>query len=125
MARRTPSVASESAALDRLRGHRVRADRARGLGADLEVFMKGVRRVSLQCERAAVAWGELVPGDVSAGTRVVDLKAGALVVQARSASDRHRADRWLRSGGLAALRERAGAPIRRVRFDLVATGWDR
>lgn len=118
------SVASESAALDRLRGHRVRPDRATRLGGDLASLMRGVRRLTLQGERAARAWNGLVPPAVARGTRVVDLRAGALVVEVRSSADRHLADRWVRSGGLAALRAAGKAPIQRVRFDLNPTGWD-
>lgn len=122
--RRERPIGAEAAALDRLRGHRVRADRGRGLGDELASFVKGVKKLSGQAQRAADAWAAAAPDAVAASTRVVDLKAGALRVAVRSAADRHAADRWLRAGGLADLRAIARAPITRVRFDLDSAGWD-
>jgi hypothetical protein len=116
--------AADAAALERLRTHRVRADRARGLGEELTAFVRGVRKVSAQAGRAGEAWGVVAPDAVAASTRVTELRAGTLVVEARSAADRHAADRWLRSGGLAELRANARAPITRVRFVLRDDGWD-
>ncbi|MCC5822930.1 MAG: hypothetical protein LAT64_04605 [Phycisphaerales bacterium] len=122
--RRERPIGAEAAALERLRGHRVRADRGRGLGDELASFVKGVKKLSDQAQRAADAWAAAAPDAVAASTRVVDLKAGALRVVARSAADRHAADRWLRGGGLDELRAIAHAPISRVRFELDAGGWD-
>lgn len=121
--RRERPVQAEAASLERLRGNRVRGDRGRGLGDDLTAFVKGIKKISGQAERAAGAWGAAAPDQVRATTRVTDLKAGTLVVAVRSASDRHAADRWVRGGGLADLRAIAKAPITRVRFVLTNTGW--
>ncbi len=117
------SIQAQSAALDRLREHRVRAERARGLGDELATFVQGIRKRSAQAQRAADAWAAAAPDAVAASTRVLDLKAGTLSVAARSAADRHAADRWLRGGGLEDLRAIAKAPITRVRFTLDADGW--
>ncbi len=120
---RKKPVGLEAAALDRLRGHRVRADRGRALGDELVSFVKGIKKLSDQARRATDAWATAAPDAVAASTRVVDLKAGTLTVAARSAADRHAADRWLRGGGLGDLRAIARAPITRVRFGLDAEGW--
>lgn len=116
-------MGAEAAALERLRGHRVRAERGRGIGDELAAFVKGIKKLSDQAQRAADAWAAAAPDAVAASTRVVDLKAGTLSVAARSAADRHAADRWLRGGGLADLRAMAKAPITRVKFGLDAEGW--
>jgi hypothetical protein len=88
-------------------------------------MVKGIKKISDQARRATDAWAAAAPDAVVATTRVADLKSGTLVVEVRSASDRHAADRWLRGGGLADLRAIAKAPIMRVRFVLDASGWDR
>ena len=97
---------AEAASLERLRGNRVRADRGRGLGDELTAFVKGIKKISGQAERAAGAWGAAAPD-----------------VAVRSAADRHAADRWVRGGGLADLKAIAKAPITRVRFVLTDAGW--
>ena len=122
--RRDRPVGAEAAALERLRGHRVRAERGRGLGDELAAFVKGIKKLSGQAQRAAEAWAAAAPDTVVASTRVVDLKAGTLSVAVRSAADRHAADRWLRGGGLEDLRAIAKAPITRVKFGLDAEGWN-
>ena len=123
MTRDRANIGAEAAALERLRGHRVRGERGRGIGDELAAFVKGIKKLSDQAQRAADAWAAAAPDAVAASTRVVDLKAGTLSVAARSAADRHAADRWLRGGGLADLRAIAKAPITRVKFGLDAEGW--
>ena len=114
---------AEAASLERLRGNRVRSDRARGMDDELNAFVKGLKKISGQAARAAGAWDAAAPDAVRATTRVTDLKAGTLVVAVRSAAERHAADRWVRSGGLGDLRAIAKAPITRVRFVLTEAGW--
>lgn len=116
-------IGAEAAALERLRGHRVRAERGRALGEELVAFVKGVKKISAQAQRAADAWAAAAPDTVAASTRVVELKGGTLSVAVRSAADRHAADRWLRAGGLEDLRAIAKSPITRVKFGLDADGW--
>lgn len=116
-------VGADAAALERLRGHRVFSDRGRGVGPELESFLKGLKKVNAQAARVGEAWEAAAPDAVRVGTRVADLKAGVLVVEVRSASDRHLADRWLRSGGLGELRALARSPVSRVKFVLSAAGW--
>lgn len=123
MGRREKPVGLDAAALDRLRGHRVRAERGRALTDELTSFVKGIKKLSDQARRAADAWAAAAPDAVAASTRVVDLKAGTLAVAVRSSADRHAADRWLRGSGLADLRAIAKAPITRVKFMLDAEGW--
>jgi len=117
---RSKPIRAQSAALDRLRSHRVYAERGRGLGVELHAFVKGVKKMSAQASRASEAWAAAAPDAVAAVSRVKDLRSGVLVVSVPSAADRHAADRWLRTGGLGELRGLAKAPISRVRFDLGA-----
>lgn len=107
--------------LEGLRARRNRPERGRGVAEDMASLLKGIKRVSAQASRAGEAWGVAAPDGVAASTRVTDLKGGVLHVAVRTAADRHRADRWLRSGGLAELRALAKAPISRVRFQLDAS----
>ncbi len=117
-------VGADAAALERLRGHRVRPERGRGVGEELERLVKSVRKLSAQASRASEAWAAAAPDEVAANCRVTDLRAGTLSVACRSASDRHNADRWLRSGGLDDLRAIARAPVSRVRFTLSSDAWE-
>jgi hypothetical protein len=112
---------ARAAALERLRGYRVRAERGRGVGPEIEAFVRSLKKVSAQASRASEAWETAAPDGVRAATGVVDLKGGTLIVRVRSAADRHRADRWVRGGGLTELRALARAPITRVRFVLDAS----
>lgn len=118
------SDGARNAALDRLRAGRVRPDRATGIGDDLAAFLKGLKKVSAQAARAGEAWETAAPDGVRATTRVVDLRAGTLVVEVRSAADRHVADHWVRAAGLAEVRALGRTPITRVRFVLVPDGWE-
>ena len=119
-AQRDDRATRDAAMLDRLRTNRVRPDRGRGLEAELTAFVKGVKKMSAQASRAGEAWAVAAPDAVAAVSRVKDLQGGVLVVSVASAADRHAADRWLRTGGLAELRTLAKAPITRVRFELGA-----
>lgn len=114
----TPGSTRESAALDRLRTNRVRPERGRGLEVELAAFVKGVKKMSGQASRAGEAWAAAAPDAVARVSRVKDLRGGTLTVGIVSSADRHAADRWLRTGGLAELRRLARAPISRVKFDL-------
>jgi len=64
------------------------------------------------------AWTDLVPARLRARCRLVRLQRGVLDVAAGDASGRYEFDRWMRSGGLAALRDAATAPINRVRVSI-------
>lgn len=117
-------VGADAAALERLRAHRVRPERGRGVGEELERLVKSVRKLSAQAERASGAWAAAAPDGVAANCRVTDLRAGTLSVACRSAADRHAADRWLRAGGLDDLRAIAKAPVSKVRFTLASGTWE-
>lgn len=112
------STRQQVAFLDQLRTNRVRPERGRGLENDVLAFVKGVKKMSGQASRAGEAWSAAAPDAVARVSRVKDLRGGTLTVGIASSADRHAADRWLRTGGLAELRHLARAPISRVRFDL-------
>lgn len=100
--------------LERARRYRVKADRASGLGADIEALRRAVRRRSGAEEAAQRAWEAVRPGGVD-GVAVVGLRRGVLELRAPDAGVRYRLDRWLRSGGERRLLVEARAPIAGVR----------
>ncbi|MEX0877050.1 MAG: DciA family protein [Phycisphaerales bacterium] len=100
--------------LDRLRGYRVRPDRARTLEDDLKRTIGSIKKVS-KAESAAIdAWNTAAPDELTAHCRVSGLRAGKLVVLVPGAPQRYIAQRWLSSGGLAELQTLARVPIRGV-----------
>ena len=64
----------------------------------------------------SAAWVELVPAELAAGAELVGQRSGVLTVRVTDASARFGLDRWLRNGGLAALRARSPSALRSVRF---------
>lgn len=112
----TPGQTPPRDALDRLRGLRVRPDRARSLGDDLRMQIGSIKKIS-HAESAAIdAWNTVVPDDVAPHCSASGMKAGKLVVEVPSAAARFMADRWLRSGGLVELKALARVPIRGIEF---------
>jgi Dna[CI] antecedent, DciA len=104
--------------LDRLRGLRVRPDRARGLAGELEVQMKSMKKISDSESAALDAWGTVVPDAIGDCCSVGGLKAGKLVVMVENASQRHVVDRWLASGGFRTFQALARVPIRGIELKI-------
>ncbi len=97
--------------LERLRLFRQRPDRARGLGDDLAIEMRAMRKISAGEQAARDAWSTVVPDAIGDCTQVGGLRAGKLIVLVPSSAHRHVVDRWLGSGGLHALQGLARVPI--------------
>lgn len=87
------------------------ADDARRVGAMASRSFKDMGAV-------AEAWADLVPGRLRERCRLMRLQRGVLEVAAGDAAGRYEFDRWMRGGGLAALRDAATAPINRVRVTI-------
>jgi len=105
-------------ALEALRGHRVRRDRARSVGDDCARLMSTLTRVSAEFEHAQRAWDAAAPGELRPLAWVRASRRGRVELGVCDASARHRVERWLRAGGLDAMRDIAGGPIASVRTRL-------
>jgi len=104
-----------AASLERLRGHRNRADRAAGLGAETGAAAKAVKSRARVVGGVAAAWGVCVPDELRGACELVGCTNGVVTVRAADAAARYRLDRWLRGGGERVLRETAEAAVKRVR----------
>ncbi len=107
--------------LDRLRGLRVRPERARSLGEDLRAQIGSIRKVSATESAAIEAWNIVAPDELTAHCVASEMRAGKLVVLVPNAASRYVAQRWLGGGGLAELQVLARVPIRGVEFRMSAT----
>ena len=101
-------------ALDRLRGYRVRPDRARSIEDEINRQIGDIKKISRTESAAIDAWNTAAPDEVTEHCRVGGMKAGKLIVLAPGSAQRYLADRWLRSGGLGELQALARVPIRGV-----------
>lgn len=108
--------------IQRLRRHRARPERATALGGLLASEAETLGRLRKRLGGAGRAWAACCPESLAGLTTPVGLSGGVLRVAARDASARYRVDRWLRGGGLSALRRASSAPISRVRVEIGATG---
>lgn len=104
--------------LDRLRQLRVRPDRARGLGADMEMQLKTLRKVSRTESALIAAWNTAAPDSLASRCTPKGVKAGRLEMLVPDSSARYELDRWLRSGGQQELSALAKVPIRGVRVQI-------
>ena len=115
---RTSKEALQARALDRLRGNRVRPDRARNLHDDMQLQMKRVTKVTRAESALHQAWAAAAPDHLATTCTPIGLKAGRLEIAVPNASVKFQADRWLKGGGLAELSALAKTPIRGVRLQL-------
>ncbi|MEZ6163597.1 MAG: DciA family protein [Phycisphaerales bacterium] len=106
--------------LDRLRSMRVRPERARDLGSDMQMQMKALRKVSRAEASLQRAWEAAAPDELVKHCTLAGIRAGKVIVHVPDAPTRYRAQQWLRSGGLGELSALAKLPIRGVQFQLVA-----
>lgn len=109
-------MAKSSPSLRRLRELRVPREREAGLGAQVEQIRTELTRRQRGGGKAAAAWEVVVPDALREVSDVVGLSRGVLTIRARHAAARFEVDRFLRSGGEAALSRAAGVAIRRVKI---------
>lgn len=110
--------------LDRLRGHRVYADRARSIVDDIASEMRTMKKVSKNESAATQAWTTVVPDLINDCSQIAGLKAGKLIVHVPSAAHRHVVDRWLKSGGFREFQALARVPIQGVTLKINAPHTD-
>lgn len=101
--------------LERLRGHRVRADRDMTVAAEVERLRRTVRKRTAAEEAAAQAWAAVVPDEFAGACEFVEFKRKTLTVRARDAGVRYRVERWLSAGGEKTIAGVARAPVGRVK----------
>ncbi|TVQ64383.1 MAG: DUF721 domain-containing protein [Phycisphaerales bacterium] len=109
-------------ALDRLRAHRVRADKDVSMRSLLEREAVELRRTQKRLGNAAAVWAETCPPDLLGHTSLAGLLRGVLTIRVRDASTRYELDRMLRSGGEAAMVRRLNAPVRKVKLVVAPPG---
>mgnify|MGYP001822866991 CR=1 FL=1 len=108
--------------LARLRGFRVRADRAQGVGEDCGMLMRSLKKVSRDQSKIVEAWEAGAPDDVRGIAWVHGLKGGKLEIGVEHAAGRYLVDRWMRGGGLEMLRELGKVRIQSVVLRIGARG---
>lgn len=77
---------------------------ASGLEASVAGVLRELRAAHRQAESAAEAWRTVVPAAVAALVASAESGGGVLKLKPKASTGRFVIDRWLRSGGLAALR---------------------
>ncbi|MCZ7634461.1 MAG: DciA family protein [Phycisphaerales bacterium] len=108
--RRAGHAAGEIARLQKFRAVR---EPGVAIGAAARAVAEGLERERRLTGGLAGAWAALCPPELAGRSRVVRFVGGVVTVEVTDGATRFRVDRWLRSGGRAALQDRAGG-IRRV-----------
>lgn len=103
------------AAVERVRGYRVRAEKDVGVGGEIERVVGGVKRVARAVGGVERAWEESVPRAIGERARPEGLRAGVLTIRAEDSSTRSAVSVWLRSGGETVLKRACGATVKRIR----------
>jgi hypothetical protein len=102
--------------LDTLRRHRgVRAGPPT-LGDEIKRQAAALGRQHRSLHGLGAAWGEVVPPEIGGTVQIQSLRRGVLTVKATDSAGAYVLDRWLRSGGLEALRARAATALARVKI---------
>ena len=107
MAQRLPS-------LKQLRSWRVYAGRDVTIGPHVRAAVRDAAATRKQSDGATVAWERTAPANLRRACEVRVTAAGTLMIKAASASARFQTDRWLKSGGEAALR---ASGVKRVKVE--------
>ena len=107
--------------LSRLRGFRVRPDRAVAIGGLVDVVRREAARNRRQAGSFVEAWESVIPSPLVETTRVKGLRGGVARVGVRDAAARYELDAGLRGGWLGELRLACGQPVRSVRLEIDAS----
>lgn len=117
------AISAQTAELERVRANRAQRPRDVTLGNVLESELRRFRQAERSAVNAMGAWEQLLrnaglPDELHARTKVVSFRFGILTVRVPDASTKYTMDRFLRSGGEAALARLASATLRRVKLVL-------
>lgn len=104
--------------LARIRGLRNRPERDLTIGAAVDQVEREVKKLQKATGGVGAAWEELAPANLAGKCRVVGISRGTLTVRVPDAATRYEVDRFLRSGGEAALAARGRVSIKRVKIVL-------
>ena len=95
---------SHAAPLTKLRSWRVRPDKNCTIGRDVAAQVRDATAQHKRATGAELAWETCAPEALRRGCTAASTGSGVLQLKARSAASRFQLDRWLKSGGEAALR---------------------
>jgi hypothetical protein len=98
----------------KLRSWRGRKDFDLSIGRQVDAIAKSAAAQHRKMDGLDGAWDELVPAPIRKLCAVVGIAGGVLTIKVPSAAARFQLDRWLRSGGEAALSRRGG--IKRIKL---------
>lgn len=99
--------------VEKLRGFRVWA-RDQSLTGEIVKQTRALIKLHKALDGIGERWGSLLPKDLAARTSLQGLSRGVLTVRVADAATDYELDRWIRGGGLEALR-RAGASVTKVK----------
>lgn len=105
--------------LMKLRGYRAVRERAKTLHDDCAIALARVERVSEEHDAVGAALDACVPEALKGRVWVERCVRGSATLAARDAGTRYALDRWLRGGGLEALRGECRAAVRSVKTRIV------
>jgi hypothetical protein len=109
-------VARTQPSLARLRQLRVPRERDAALAADIERLRAELIRRRRAGVGTAGAWACTVPPELAEKSTVIGVFRGVMKVRARDAATRFALDRYLRSGGEAAVIRASPIAVKRVRL---------
>jgi len=113
---------SVARAVERLRVHRVRADRGTSLRGELSRLSTRYARDASGIGKVAEAWAAAAPESVRSSARLKGLSRGVLTITVPDASSRYRVERSLQSGLRRALIRTSSVTIREVRVRVELSG---
>lgn len=108
-------VIRSTPSLSRLRGDRVPPRPDQALGREIEKLRAELARRRRGASGGAAAWDALAPAGMRERVDVVGVRRGVLVLHARDAATRFAIDRFLRSGGEAAIVKGSKTALRGVK----------
>ncbi len=97
-----------------LRTWRVRPERDTSIGAQVTAIVRQIAASHRQSGAAVAAWEAAAPQALLKCCEVRGTNAGVLTIRAANSATRYQLDRWLQSGGEAALRSGGVAKVRVV-----------
>lgn len=101
--------------LERLRRYRATHPGAPTLANELKRQTATLAKQYRSLHGLGEAWGRVVPAEIGKTVQIVSLRRGVLTVRCGDSAAGYLLDRWLRDGGLEALRRHSPAALTRVK----------
>ena len=102
--------------LKKLRAYRNAPERDLGIGGVARDAAAEVKRQYRAVGGLGEAWSAIVPADLAARAELVRLSRGVLTVRVTDAAARFAIDRFLRSGGEAAIAQASKTAVKRIKL---------